>query len=84
MDGALIYAKTPKGVEEIATRSARLSMISRRVLILMDGQRTVDELALYVRPGEIDAIVTQLESAGLAEKAGPSLAADTGPAAAQE
>lgn len=72
MDGALIYAKTPKGVEEVAARSAQLSMISRRVLIMMDGRRTVEELSLYVRPGEIDGIITQLESAGLAERAGSS------------
>jgi hypothetical protein len=70
MDGTLIYAKTPKGVAEVAARSAELSMTTRRVLIMMDGKRTVDELAVLVRPGEIDGIVTQLESAGLAQKAG--------------
>ena len=65
MDGTLIYAKTPKGVAEVAARSQQLSMTSRRVLIMMDGKRTVDELSQLVRPGEIDAIVSQLESAGL-------------------
>jgi hypothetical protein len=39
------------------------------VLIMMDGKRTVDDLSVLVRPGEIEAVVTQLESAGLAEKA---------------
>jgi hypothetical protein len=68
MDGTLIYAKTPKGVAEVATRSAQLPMTTRRVLIMMDGKRTLDELAMLVRPGEIEAIVTQLESAGLAHK----------------
>lgn len=70
MDGSLIYAKTPKGVAEMGARSEQLSMVARRVLIMMDGRRTVDELAVFVRAGEIDAIVTQLESAGLAERAG--------------
>jgi len=70
MDGSLIYAKTPKGVEEVAARSAQLPMVSRRVLIMMDGKRTVDDLSVYVRAGEIEGIITQLESAGLAEKAG--------------
>ena len=79
MDESLIYAKTPKGVEEVAARSAQLSMISRRVLIMMDGRRTVDELSLYVRPGEIDGIITQLESAGLAERAGSSAPATVAP-----
>lgn len=69
MDGTLIYAKTPKGAAEVAARSELLSMTTRRVLIMMDGKRTVSELALLVRPGEIDAIVAQLESAGLAQRA---------------
>lgn len=69
MDGTLIYAKTPKGAAEVAARTAQLSMTTRRVLIMMDGKRTLDELSALVRPGEIDAIVDQLESAGLAFKA---------------
>jgi hypothetical protein len=70
MDEGEIYVKTPKGVAEVAVRSATLSMAARRVLIMMDGKRPMHELAVLVRPGEIEAIVTQLESAGLAEKAG--------------
>jgi hypothetical protein len=70
MDGSLIYAKTPKGVAEVAARSPDLPMVARRVLIMMDGKRTLGELAMLVRPGEIEAIVTQLESAGLAERTG--------------
>jgi len=69
MDGSLIYVKTPKGAAEVAARSALLTMTTRRVLIMMDGKRTVGELAMLVRPGEIDGIVSQLESAGLAQKA---------------
>lgn len=65
MDGTLIYGKTPRGVAEIAARGPQLSMTSRRILIMMDGKRTVDELAQLVRPGEIDAIISQLETAGL-------------------
>ena len=77
MDGTLIYAKTPKGVTEVGARTAQLPMTSRRVLIMMDGKRTIDELAVLVRPGEIEAIITQLESAGLAQKAdGAGVAAE--------
>jgi hypothetical protein len=82
MDGKLIYAKTPKGVAEVAARTAQLSMTTRRVLIMMDGKRTVDELSVLVRPGEIDAIVDQLESAGLAQKAAGAVAAEPAPAIA--
>ena len=84
MDGSLIYAKTPKGVAEVGVRGAQLSMITRRVLIMMDGKRTVDELAVYVRAGEIGAIITQLESEGLAEKAGAVAATTVAPPAITE
>jgi len=68
MDGPIVYSKTPKGVAEVAARSAQLSMTTRRVLIMVDGKRTVDELAVLLRPGEIDAVITQLESAGLIQR----------------
>jgi hypothetical protein len=84
MDGSLIYAKTPKGVAEVGARGAQLSMVTRRVLIMMDGKRTVDELAVYVRAGEIGAIITQLESEGLAEKAGAIAATTVAPPAITE
>jgi hypothetical protein len=83
MDGTLIYAKTPKGVAEVAARSAQLSMTTRRVLIMMDGKRTIDELSVLVRPGEIDAIVDQLESAGLAQKASAGAEVEVPPAVAR-
>lgn len=84
MDGSLIYAKTPKGVAEVGARGAQLSMVARRVLIMMDGKRTVDDLAVYVRAGEIAAIVTQLESEGLAERAGAAVAVTVAPQAIDE
>ena len=68
MDGSLVYSKTPKGVAEVAARSAQLSMTTRRVLIMVDGKRTIDELAVLLRPGEIDAVITQLENAGLIQR----------------
>lgn len=80
MDATLIYAKTPKGVAEVAARTAQLSMTTRRVLIMMDGKRTIDELSMLVRPGEIEAIVDQLESAGLAQRAAKDGPAATAPA----
>ncbi len=76
MDGTLIYAKTAKGTAEVAARSAQLSMTSRRVLIMMDGKRTVEELTNLVRPGEIDTIIGQLEAAGLAIRLSSSASLD--------
>jgi hypothetical protein len=43
-------------------------MTTRRVLIMVDGKRTIDELAVLLRPGEIDAVITQLENAGLIQR----------------
>jgi hypothetical protein len=76
MDGTLIYAKTPKGVAEVAARSAQVPMTARRVLIMMDGKRTVDELSQLVRPGEIDAIIGQLEAGGLIVRTNTSVPLD--------
>ena len=76
MDGSLVYSKTPKGVAEVAVRSAQLSMTTRRVLIMIDGKRPIDELAVLLRPGEIDAVITQLEGAGLIHRASSSHAID--------
>jgi hypothetical protein len=84
MDGSLVYAKTPKGVAEVAARSAQLAMTTRRVLIMIDGRRTVDELAVLLRPGEIDAVMTQLESLGLIHRNSPSHAIDVPTVAGRE
>jgi hypothetical protein len=76
MDGSLVYSKTPKGVAEIAARSAQLSMTTRRVLIMIDGKRSLDDLSVLLRPGEIDAVIAQLEGAGLIHRASSSHAID--------
>ncbi len=76
MDGLVVYTKTAKGIAEIATRTAQLSMTARRVLIMVDGKRTVDELAVLLRPGEIDGVIAQLESGGLIHRYTSSHALD--------
>ena len=38
------YAKTPKGQDEIAHRTHGLGLRARRLLILVDGQRSVEDL----------------------------------------
>lgn len=67
IDEQLVYAKTPKGVAEVAARSGGLSLAARRVLILIDGKRTVAELAPLARPGEIASILEGLESQGFVQ-----------------
>jgi hypothetical protein len=68
MDGSLVYLKTPKGIAEISLRSAQLPMTTRRILIMIDGKRTLDDLSVLLRPGEIDSVIGQLESAGLIQR----------------
>lgn len=84
MDGSLVYSKTPKGVAEVAARSAQLPMTTRRVLIMIDGKRTIDELAVLLRPGEIDAVMAQLEGAGLIHRSTQSHALDVPTVAGRE
>jgi len=68
VDGTLVYTKTPIGIAEISLRSAQLSMATRRVLIMIDGKRTIDDLSIVVKPGEIEAVVATLESGGLIQR----------------
>ena len=68
MDGTLVYSKTPIGVAEISLRSAQLTMATRRVLIMIDGKRTVDDLSIVVKPGEIAAVIANLEGSGLIQR----------------
>lgn len=65
MDGTLVYSKTPRGIAEISLRSAQLPTATRRVLIMIDGKRTVDDLSIVVKPGEIHGVIAKLEGGGL-------------------
>ncbi len=44
MNNRLVFSRTAKGVEELDTRKYRISAELRRVLILVDGHSTVEEL----------------------------------------
>ena len=79
MDDRLVYAKTAKGVAEVGARAAGLSLTARRVLIMIDGKRTVADLAPYANPSEPGTIIEQLEAQGLVY---PAHAAATSPAPA--
>ncbi|HEX7157022.1 MAG TPA: hypothetical protein VF229_07385 [Burkholderiaceae bacterium] len=71
MDESLVFAKTAKGVIEVSRRSGGLSMTARRVLIMIDGKRTVGELAPLASNGGIDAVIGLLESQGFVQPAAP-------------
>ncbi|MFZ3084600.1 hypothetical protein [Rhodoferax ferrireducens] len=63
----MAFSKTDAGRAEMAGRSRNLSALQRRVLILVDGQRTVNALGAFVRVGELDAVLDHLLHEGLIE-----------------
>lgn len=67
MQQDLVYAKTAKGIAEIATRSGALTLAARRVLIMIDGVRPLSELVPLVRAGEFDGILATLKEHGMIE-----------------
>ncbi|KFB67952.1 MAG: hypothetical protein CAPSK01_002541 [Candidatus Accumulibacter vicinus] len=47
MDLSSVFSKTPKGIEEISTRANRLPFRMRAMLIMVDGQRTGNQLLAF-------------------------------------
>lgn len=52
---------------EIQNRSGGLSMIERRLLILVDGKRTTEEIWRITKVADYEHLLTQLSSAGYIE-----------------
>ena len=65
MNSGSVPAKTERGRLEIAARSGSLTSVQRRVLILVDGKRTVNELGAFVRVGELEGTLEHLLAQGL-------------------
>jgi hypothetical protein len=70
MNEVHVFKKTANGQAEVAARSGSLTMSMRRVLIMIDGKRTVAELAPLLRPGEIDGVIAALLEKGYVESVG--------------
>jgi len=60
-----IYDKTETGKKEITDSAAGLSMMQRRVLILVNGENEVEKLAKLSLCDEIDATIAHLLELGL-------------------
>ena len=69
IDERVVFLKTANGLAEIRARAFGLSLSARRVLIMIDGARSVGELAPLLRPGEIDSVLLQLEAMQLVQRA---------------
>jgi len=76
LDENLVFSKTQRGADEIASAERALSAKLRRALILVDGTKTMADLAPMFRPGEIDTILAELHSGGYVALAGGESAAD--------
>lgn len=64
------FTKTPKGHEEITTKAGGLSPRVRRVLIFVDGKRSVDELRGMLMSDDLQHTLGMLEEEGYIELAG--------------
>lgn len=59
---SMIFAKTPKGIEEVETKANGLSRLQRWVLIYIDGKRTFEELKTLPRVDDLGSILKFLEA----------------------
>lgn len=82
-----IYQKTEKGQDEIRTRANHLDQRHRAVLLMVNGEKTCDDILLQLQPlGMTQAVFDELEQGGYIRihVAGPAVAktASAPPAAA--
>lgn len=62
-----VFVKTAKGKTELTTRSGALTPRARRVLILVDGKRTVADLDALIQSDTLRNTLGQLEEDGFIE-----------------
>lgn len=65
MSPGTIPEKTDQGRREISERSGSLNAVQRRLLILVDGKKTVNDLVAFARVGELDGALEFLLVQGL-------------------
>lgn len=75
LDESLVFHKTARGAEEIGGAGRTLASKLRRALILVDGAKSVADLAPMFRQGEIDTILEELQAAGYVSLEGGAVAA---------
>ena len=64
LDETFVFHKTALGQLEIGNSSRSLAPKIRRALILVDGAKSVADLAPMFRPGEVDTILEELQASG--------------------
>lgn len=81
-NGAVVFHKTAKGVEEMEKRCHGLSPKVRRVLIMIDGKRSVDVLREMALADDLTHTIGALEEEGFIEVMGIAGAGGVVPAPA--
>ncbi|MBI2277340.1 MAG: hypothetical protein HYU74_08325 [Dechloromonas sp.] len=66
---AVVFAKTAKGHAEISTKAGGLTPRQRRVLIMIDGKRTIDDLRDMLQADDLQHTLGLLEEDGFIEVA---------------
>lgn len=66
---SVIFAKTAWGQEEVANKSGALTPRQRRVLIFIDGKRTVEQLREMLQADDLQHTLGMLEEDGYIEVA---------------
>lgn len=69
-----VFTKTAVGQQEIQSRSLGLGPLPRRLLVLVDGKRSDQELAVFVPGQDIEALLNQLMALGCIEAQAPTQA----------
>ena len=64
---SVVFQKTEQGRAEITERTAGLHPRTRRVLIMVDGKKTVDEIREMVAADDLTHTLGELEELGLIE-----------------
>ena len=63
-----VFIKTPKGRDEIDSKSGGLSLLMRRVLIFLDGKRTLHEVRALPKIDDVEQIISSLEQNGYIQR----------------
>ncbi|HEX4598620.1 MAG TPA: TonB family protein [Burkholderiaceae bacterium] len=80
LGGALVYRKSSRGVVKLAAiDGGQLSSLERHLLIMVDGRRTLAELAELFGSEKLKllSLLAELEAKGLVKRVDPKLAADS-------
>lgn len=76
MDLQEVYSKTAEGAQEIATRNLHLDAMTRRLLIIVDGERSAGELMQFFKQGQdISVLFETLTQLDLIKRTGGPLEA---------